>query len=144
MKIKNNYLFPLCVCKIFSLAIRILLRARSLPLSIALFLSAPSFSLSPCSSLPTLHPPPSALPLFLSAPLLSLLQLVAMATEGLSSFRQQWSGARGCHHGTLSFSLSPHPLSLFIQLTGHPSLHPVTHPDLSFVLVSLFSFYQHH
>ncbi len=90
------------------------------------FLSAPSFSLS-LLFLPPL-PPPSTLPLFLSAPLLWLLQLVTMATEGLSSFRQQWSGARGCHHPTLfpSFSVSP----------STPCFHPtkcshLSHPSYS-------------
>lgn len=107
------------------------------------FSSAPSFSLSLsfCSSLSA-----SALPLFLSAPLLWLLQLVAMATEGLSSFRQQWSGARGCHHPTLfpSFSVSPCPLLLSIQLSVPISPIPVTHPDLFFLFVTAFSCYQHH
>lgn len=65
------------------------------------------------------------LPLFLSVPLLWLLQLVAIATEGLSSFRQQWSGARGCHHPTLfpSFSLSLPVHSLFSSKCSHLS-HP--------------------
>lgn len=89
------------------------------------FLSAPSFSLS---AVPPSLASALPLPLFLSAPLLWLLQPVTMATEGLSSFRQQWSGARGCHHPTLfpSFSLSP----------STPCFHPtkcshLSHPSYS-------------
>lgn len=103
------------------------LHSRSLPLSIALFFKRSLFLSLSHSVPPSLA---SALPLFLSAPLLWLLQLVAMATEGLSSFRQQWSGARGCHHPTLfpSFSLSLFPST--------PSFHPtkcshLSHPSYS-------------
>lgn len=103
------------------------LHSRSLPLSIALFFQALPLSLSLSRSVPPSLA--SALPLFLSAPLLWLLQLVTMATEGLSSFRQQWSGARGCHHPTLfpSFSLSP-SFSLF---PSTPSFHPTKSSHLS-------------